>query len=106
MYILFTLVVVIDMTILHDDTSFLGPFGTSAVNKGPFVYFLPTDKICGSGGHMGSPTVQIVQPAGIGRYMGVPKTTAAYLTSSSCGGPETSLALSFMLSQSNRRDFL
>jgi hypothetical protein len=89
----------------HETTAFPG-FGTKPP-PGPFVYFLPTEQICGPHKHFSQPAVQIVQPAGVGRYMGVPKTTAAYLTSASCGGIEASLALDLVIGRRTHvRDFI
>lgn len=75
---------------LHHDTSF-GLLGPSAAEKaamqGPFVYFLPTDQICGPA-HASNPTVQIVHsPTDMGRIIGLPRPTPAYLTSSSMIDP-------------------
>jgi hypothetical protein len=92
----------------HDLTAFpiFGKSSSSAAvaqnqsaNTGPFVYFLPTDQICGdpSSQHAPSqtPMVQIVQPAGVGRYIGIPKPTPAYLTAADCG-PNILLATTFI----------
>lgn len=70
---------------IHHPTSFI--LGMSAAEKaakmGPFVYFLPTDQICGSHS-MNSPSVQIVHaPTDMGRIIGLPSPTPAYLTSAS-----------------------
>ncbi len=61
----------------------------NAPGQGPYVFFLPLDKLCGAPQHhhkATTPMVQIVQPAGVGRYIGVPKPAPAYLTSSSMPG--------------------
>ena len=61
----------------------------NAPGQGPYVFFLPIDKLCAAHKHHHTgttPMVQIVQPAGVGRYIGVPKPAPAYLTSASVSG--------------------
>ena len=72
--------------------------------RGPYVFFLPINKLCGAQKHHAAttPMVQIVQPAGVGRYIGVPKPAPAYLTSASV--PESAL-MSFAFSTTGKRNF-
>ena len=79
----------------HLSTSFPGGAGQGSDNgvdpsvKGPFVYFIPKDQICGTPQSMGSASPQTIQiyqpPAAPARFIGLSKPTPAYLTTASVG---------------------